>query len=104
MEGCAHKLQEKLQMMAKRVPNIETLVQILGKKKLLPVIWFILSRKCFLFARSRAFIGSSCVSNTSAWDILFVMKPGDCDLATVKAGSGAYSLTTESEQAAIKHE
>eukprot|EP00200_Dunaliella_tertiolecta_P005053 CAMPEP_0202359206 /NCGR_PEP_ID=MMETSP1126-20121109/12588_1 /ASSEMBLY_ACC=CAM_ASM_000457 /TAXON_ID=3047 /ORGANISM="Dunaliella tertiolecta, Strain CCMP1320" /LENGTH=1135 /DNA_ID=CAMNT_0048952565 /DNA_START=212 /DNA_END=3620 /DNA_ORIENTATION=- len=64
-------LQKK--MMAKRVPNIETLVQILGKKKLLPVIWFILSRK-------------------------------DCDLATVKAGSGAYSLTTESEQAAIKHE
>ncbi|KAF5836973.1 P-loop containing nucleoside triphosphate hydrolase protein [Dunaliella salina] len=64
-------LQKK--MMAKRVPNIESLVQILGKKKLLPVIWFILSRK-------------------------------DCDLATVKAGSGAYSLTSESEQAAIKHE
>lgn len=31
--------------MAKRVPSTEALVRILGKKKLLPVIWFILSRK-----------------------------------------------------------
>ncbi len=98
MEDGARVAARKL--FAKRVPAMEPLILRMRKAGLLPAIWFILSRKA---RQLHGQLMSQLMVLATLPNLLY--PPGqDCDLAAIRATSGALLLASSEEQAEIRAE